>query len=138
MVHSLKKWILIHKSIIKLELSINFLKDCLNCDITPPHLHRFVRQERSLKHIRSVAKFKNIVNKFINSTIRNEISDAYRQIRFLRVQIRNLVNDITQIIPISIYNNFLRKQDRYLRFIFVSEECRLKNKLAWLVRKEGL
>src|SRR5580765_2372334 len=134
-VRCMKQWINLQKCVTRQKLLINFLKKCLRFDIIPPHMNRFAQYENNLHHFKEKIKFGHIMNKFISNMIRNEISDAYSQIR--RACSLNMahIRHISEILPNDILNTFFSKQNRSLSFHLESQRRRFEKKFEWLLAK---
>lgn len=70
----------------------------------------------------------NLKSRFIRDILKNEICDEYRHIRALRRELFDVVRFISNNLPISIYNNFFVKQNRFQRIYHLHESKKLDKK----------
>src|SRR5947199_468252 len=131
----MKWWIHLQKAVAKMKLRISFLIECIKQQVTPPHLKRFSNYEINLHHQKSRAKYYSLFNGFIRRMLKNEICDAYRHIRALKVNILTCARSISLYVPTSICNAFFAKQNNALRYHYTAENKRLDRKFSWLLEK---
>lgn len=133
-----KDWIKLQKSMIRAKLKINFLRKCINHNITLPSLSKiWITFERNLCHDKSRVKLVNMKSIFIGRLLRLQIRDLFFKIRSIKNLI--LVNSrfLYQHTPVSVCNAFFRRQLGPLHSVFNSEQNRLNKKFYFLNMKQS-
>lgn len=134
-VSRLKKWIRLSKRLTKLTLRINFLRRCINHNVTPTHLIGCTRYSNVLYNSVSRYRCNKIMNRFVKEMLKNEIRDKYVHIMALCREIVDLVRLISLDLSTSISNRFFMNQNISQRLYHGFVAAKLNNKFNWLLRR---
>jgi len=127
----LKKWIHNNKDLVKLKLRNKYLLECKRLNLTPKHLSKYETDKLKFYNEFSTRRAASQSHRFIRSVLNLEISDNYKHLKVLIVNIHRLTRAIERSLPSYICNQFFTTQQRSLLKFKEKEKCRLSNKLIW-------
>lgn len=133
----MKSWCNSHRRLILVSLQIWFLRNCIDYDLIPRHIDNLCKRSPSFFTRLTSSKHRHLRNVYIFLTLRYELQDAYRLYEFLKREIAFTDKRLSNLIPLSIFDNFCEYQYSFFSKLWLSQYKRLNSKLIWLeLRKE--
>jgi len=112
------------KLIIKNNLRIKFIKDCIKYKIIPQYLNGLTKFNIDFHHHKSTKKFTCCKESFVQKT-HIELNDAHRSNHFCRMQVFHLANILQHHLSVKICDEFLNKEKIFL-FSFYQREKKIR------------